>query len=104
MASETISALGARVDALGERAKARRRAQRQAETEQTAARLEARERTKAELRASMPKTAALVDRFRAVFGDDTKLLAAKENGRVVINRPAMMRAGLDVRAYENNDE
>lgn len=34
-------------------------------------------------REAMPETAKIVDDFRALFGEDTKLVYAEENGKVV---------------------
>jgi hypothetical protein len=90
-----------RVNSLAERAKAKRREQRHAE----AAAVEQKKADQAEqrdaLRLSMPEVAGVVDRLRAVFGDDqVRVLAAREHGQVVLNRWAMAKLGLDVAGYE----
>jgi hypothetical protein len=90
-----------RVNSLAERSRAKRREQRHAE----AAAVEQKKADQAEqrdaLRLSMPEVAGVVDRLRAVFGDDqVRVLAARENGHVVLNRRAMAKLGLDVAGYE----
>lgn len=58
------------------------------------------EQKRAEFRAAMPVVAGVVDGFREVFGDGVRVLAARENGRSVVNATAMRRLCLDVLRYE----
>jgi hypothetical protein len=49
----------------------------------------------------MPEVAGLVDRLRAVFGDDqVRVLAAREHGQTVVNRRALAKLGLSTVGYE----
>jgi hypothetical protein len=49
-------------------------------------------KAKADNRARMPGTAAIVDALRAEFGPDVKVLHAKEGGREVGAAPALGRS------------
>lgn len=90
-----------RVNSLAERARAKRREQRHAE----AAAVEQKKADQAEqrdaLRLSMPEVAGVVDRLRAVFGEDqVRVLAAREHGQTVVNRRALAKLGLSAVGYE----
>lgn len=47
-----------------------------------------RETQTADNRAAFPATAAVVDNFRAIFGDGVKLIFAEEGGKTIGKKPA----------------
>lgn len=97
-----MSDLAARVDALHERALARRKVERETAAAAAVVKAASAEQRKAELRETMPKVAASVDDLRRVFGAGVQVIAALENGRSVVNRAACQRIGVDVRVYERD--
>lgn len=95
-----MSELSARVDAIAERAKAKRREVRQVEALAVEQRLADQAAKRDELRVAMPQVAAVVDEFKRVFGEGVRVLAAQESGKTVLNRRAMDRFCLEVKRYE----
>lgn len=99
-----MAELADRVADLGRRSAARNAERRAEIAAAEAVRAEAQEQKRADLRETMPRTAALVDEFRAVFGPGVRVLAALEDGRSVINRQAMARLGLRCEDYETRKD
>ena len=91
--------LADRVAELGRRSVARSADRREAILQAEAERAAAMDARRAQLREQMPKVSRVVDEFRAVFGDGVRVIAAAEGGRVVVNRAACERVGVDWRRY-----
>jgi len=93
-----MSELGGRIDAIADRVRAKHAADRVARSAAVEVRAADVEQRRAELREAMPEIAGVVDMFRNA-GVEVKVLAAAENGRVVVNRAACVRMGVDVSGY-----
>jgi len=93
--------LADRVAAMAERSKAKRREQRHAEIAAAEVKQAVQAGQREAMRLAMPEVAGLVDTFKSVFGDDqVRVLAAKENGRSVLNRVGLSRVCIGASNYE----
>jgi hypothetical protein len=86
-----------RIAAIAARSMTRTAAKREAEAAEVEQRKADVERRRALLREQMPEVAGVVDMFRAA-GVEVRVLAAEENGQVVMTRDCE-RMGVDVSRY-----
>jgi len=92
-----MSELADRVDGIADKVRSRHAAERVVRAAEVEARAASVEQRRVELREAMPDVARVVDLFRG-HGVEVKVLAAEENGRVVMAR-GCERMGVDVSRY-----
>jgi nicotinic acid phosphoribosyltransferase len=95
--SMPASDLSGRIDALADKVRAKHAAERVARAAADQDRVASMGQRRDEMRKAMPEVAGLVDLFRS-HGVEVKVLAAEENGRVVMTRDCE-RMGVDVSRY-----
>jgi hypothetical protein len=92
-----VSDIGSRLDAIADKVRAKHAAERVARAAADRDRVAGVEQRRVELREAMPDVARVVDLFRSC-GAEVRVLAAEENGRVVMTR-GCERMGVDVSRY-----